>query len=129
MSQKEVLWRHSGRKFAQHTCGASEQKVREARTRYEEDGGGICPDQVAELMQGFAISPEDNTYFHMKSSIRICTLNAGDEDLHHLKLVDIENLNAKQAKRIARRRVLRDRFSPMVTLPSRLTIKGGFSPA
>ena len=81
-----------------------------------EDGSFVCQAQIADLLQIFKISSEANLAFNMAPSCTTMVNNTAikrEKNFHHL--IDLECLNRKQAKRVATRRALRDRFGPMMT--------------
>ena len=114
-SQYDMLQQHGGRKLAQQTmnrgCGAPRQMVKQARMRCEEDAFVKCQAQIVDPMQAFTLSSE--VYLHLQIRPSIRPINAGIQDQHRLKLVDLVLLNPKQAERISRRRAVRGGLSPM----------------
>jgi hypothetical protein len=114
-SQQDMLSQHGGLKRAQHImhrgCGAPRQIAKQARMRCALDALVECQAQIVDLLQAFTLSTEVNLHSQIRPSI--CPINAGIQDQHGLKLVNLVLLNPKQAERIARRRTARDRLSPM----------------
>ena len=114
-SQQDMLPQHGGRKLAQRTmhrgCGAPRQMAKQARMRCALDALVECQAQIVDLLQAFTLSSEVNLHSRIRPSIR--PINAGIQDQHGLKLIDLVLLNPKQAERISRRRAVRDRLSPI----------------
>ena len=96
--------------------GHGASPTQEKRTaRVSEDGPFVCQAQIADLLQMFKISSEANLAFNIPSCTTMVDNTAikREKNFHHL--IDLECLNTKQAKRVATRRALRDRFGPMMT--------------
>ena len=108
-----MLSQHGGLKRAQHImhrgCGAPRQMAKQARMRCALDALVKC--QALDLLQALTLSSEVDLHSRIRPSIR--PINAGIQDQHGLKLIDLVLLNPKQAERISRRRAVRDRLSPI----------------
>ena len=85
--------------------------AKQARMRCALDALVKCQAQIVDLLQALTLSSEVNLHSRIRPSIR--PINAGIQDQHGLKLIDLVLLNPKQAERISRRRAVRDRLSPI----------------
>ena len=95
------------------TTVAAMQQMTETRTQHPE--AIICQVEIVDRMQGFTLSPEAYIRFRMRPSISAVDANSHGHHCH--KPIDLMHLNAKQAQRIASRRAMRDRLSPMAPTP------------
>ena len=95
------------------TTVAATQQMTETHAQHPE--ASMCQVEIVDRMQGFTLSPEAYIRFRMRPSISAVDANSHAHHCH--KPIDLMHLNAKQAKRIASRRAMRDRLSPMAPTP------------
>jgi hypothetical protein len=84
-------------------------------TRAQHPEASMCQVEIVDRMQGFSLSPQAYVRFRMRPSIS--AVDANSHGQHRHKPIDLMHLNAKQAKRIASRRAMRERLSPMAPTP------------
>ena len=94
------------------TTVAATQQI---ETRAQHPEASMCQVEIVDRMQGFTLSPEAYIRFRMRPSISAVDANSHGHHCH--KPIDLMHLNAKQAKRIASRRAMRDRLSRMAPTP------------